>query len=89
MAAKKAFAPSDFLAKADGGRTISNYAKDQVIFSQGEAADAVFYIQTGKVKITVLSEQGKEAVVAVLGPTSSAAREPWRDSRGAWPQPRQ
>jgi CRP/FNR family cyclic AMP-dependent transcriptional regulator len=69
VAAKKAaFKSSDFLAKADGGRTISKYAKDQVIFSQGEAADAVFYIQTGKVKVAVVSERGKEAVVAVLGP---------------------
>jgi CRP-like cAMP-binding protein len=69
MAAKKAaFSSSDFLATADGGRTISTYAKDQVIFSQGEAADAVFYIQSGQVKVAVVSEQGKEAVVAVLGP---------------------
>jgi CRP-like cAMP-binding protein len=67
-ATKAAFAPSDFLAKAGGGRTISKYVKGQVIFSQGEAADAVFYIQTGKVKVAVVSERGKEAVVAVLGP---------------------
>ncbi len=69
MAAKKpAFSSSDFLAKADGGRTISAYPKDQVIFSQGESADAVFYIQSGQVKVAVVSEHGKEAVVAVLGP---------------------
>jgi CRP/FNR family cyclic AMP-dependent transcriptional regulator len=69
VAAKKAaFKSSEFLAKANGGRTISRYAKDQVIFSQGEAADAVFYIQTGEVKVAVVSERGKEAVVAVLGP---------------------
>ena len=65
---KPAFKSSDFLAKAAGGRSISRYAKDQVIFSQGESADAVFYIQTGQVKIAVISEQGKEAVIAVLGP---------------------
>jgi CRP/FNR family cyclic AMP-dependent transcriptional regulator len=65
---KPAFDPSEFLAKADGGRTISKYIKNQVIFSQGESADAVFYIQTGKVKVAVVSEHGKEAVVAVLGP---------------------
>ena len=52
----------------DGGRTVSNYRKDETVFLQGDPADAVFYIQKGKVKITVLSEQGKEAVVAVLGP---------------------
>jgi CRP/FNR family cyclic AMP-dependent transcriptional regulator len=68
VANERAFSPSEFLAKANGGRTISTYAKDQLIFSQGEAADAVFYIQTGKVKVAVVSEQGKEAVVAVLGP---------------------
>ena len=43
------------------------YRKDQVVFSQGDPADAVFYIQKGKVKVTVVSEQGKEAVVAILG----------------------
>ena len=61
------FDPHAFLAKADGGRAISKYQKDQTVFSQGEAADAVFYIQQGKIKITVVSEQGKEAVVAILG----------------------
>src|SRR6266702_3948875 len=64
---KPEFDPQAFLAKADGGRTISKYQKDQTVFSQGEAADAVFYIQQGKIKITVVSEQGKEAVVAILG----------------------
>ncbi len=66
-ARKPVFDPKAFLAKADGGRTISKYRKDQTVFAQGEAADAVFYIQQGKIKITVLSEQGKEAVVAILG----------------------
>jgi CRP/FNR family cyclic AMP-dependent transcriptional regulator len=66
-ARKPVFDPKAFLAQADGGRTISKYRKDQIVFSQGEAADAVFYIQQGKIKITVLSEQGKEAVVAILG----------------------
>jgi CRP-like cAMP-binding protein len=60
------FDPEAFLAKADGGRTVSAYLKDQIVFLQGDPADAVFYIQKGKVKISVLSEQGKEAVVAVL-----------------------
>ena len=45
-----------------------NIRKDQIVFSQGEVADAVFYVQQGKVKLTVVSEQGKEAVVAILGP---------------------
>jgi CRP/FNR family cyclic AMP-dependent transcriptional regulator len=62
-----AFDPRFFLAKIGDGRTISKYRKDQVVFSQGDTADAVFYIQRGKVKLTVVSEQGKEAVVAILG----------------------
>jgi CRP/FNR family transcriptional regulator, cyclic AMP receptor protein len=61
------FDPKSFLAKVGEGRTISKYRKDQVVFSQGELAEAVFYIQKGKVKVTVVSDQGKEAVVALLG----------------------
>ena len=56
-----------FLSKVNGGRAISDYRKDQIVYRQGEAADSVFYVQSGKVKATVVSEQGKEAVVAVLG----------------------
>ena len=69
MATKRSprFDPKSFLAKVGEGRTISKYRKDQIVFSQGELADAVFYIQKGKVKITVVSDQGKEAVVALLG----------------------
>ena len=62
-----AFDPAAFLAKVGEGRTITKYRKDRIVFSQGDAADAVFYIQKGKVKITVVSEHGKEAVVAILG----------------------
>jgi CRP-like cAMP-binding protein len=61
------FDPKIFLGKANGGRTISNYRIDQIVFSQGEPADSVFYIHEGKIKVTVISEQGKEAVVAILG----------------------
>lgn len=61
------FDPRAFLAKVGAGRSISKYRKNQVVFSQGEPADAVFYVQKGKVKITVVSQQGKEAVVAILG----------------------
>ena len=62
-----AFDPKVFLATVNGGRSISKYRMNQKVFSQGTPADAVFYIQKGKVKVTVVSEQGKEAVVAVLG----------------------
>ncbi len=61
------FDPKAFLSKVNGGRTVSAYRKNQIVYSQGHPADSVFYIQTGKVKKTVLSEQGKEAVVAIMG----------------------
>ena len=61
------FDPKTFLARADVGRSISQYRINQVVFSQGYPADSVFYIHHGKVKLTVVSEQGKEAVVAILG----------------------
>ena len=65
---KASFDPKIFLAKVGEGKTVSKYRKDQIVFSQGDVADAVFYVQQGKVKLTVVSEQGKEAVVAILGP---------------------
>jgi CRP/FNR family transcriptional regulator, cyclic AMP receptor protein len=65
--AKLAFDPELFLVTVDGGRTRMDYAKGGAVFAQGDPADAVFYIQKGKVKIVVTSEQGKEAVVAILG----------------------
>jgi CRP-like cAMP-binding protein len=65
---KATFDPKIFLAQAGEGRSISKYRKGQIIFSQGQVADAVFYVQQGKVKLTVVSEQGKEAVIAILGP---------------------
>jgi CRP-like cAMP-binding protein len=64
---KIAFDPAVFLATVNGGRAKSNYREGATIFSQGDAADAVFYIHKGKVKIVVTSEHGKEAVVAILG----------------------
>jgi CRP/FNR family cyclic AMP-dependent transcriptional regulator len=56
-----------FFETAAKGRSISTHRKNEIIFSQGDAADAVFYIKKGKVKVTVVSKQGKEAVVALLG----------------------
>jgi CRP/FNR family transcriptional regulator, cyclic AMP receptor protein len=64
---KSSFDVKAFLANADGGGTVSTYEKGQIVFSQGDLADAVFYVQDGKVKVTVVSEKGKEAVVAVHG----------------------
>jgi CRP-like cAMP-binding protein len=62
-----AFHARDFLANIGEGRTIAKYRKGQRVFSQGDIADSVFYIQKGKVKVTVVSEHGKEAVVAIRG----------------------
>ena len=65
---QNAFDPKKFLGTVNGGlRSLTKYRKGAVIFSQGEPANAVFYIQKGKVKIVVTSDQGKEAVVAILG----------------------
>lgn len=64
---KPPFDPESFLARVGEGRSISSYAKDQIVFTQGDAADAVFYTQRGKVKVSVVSEQGREAIVAILG----------------------
>jgi len=61
-----AFNPQTFLSKVGTGKTTLPSPKKQVLFSQGDAADAVFYIQGGKVKLTVVSQQGREAVVAIL-----------------------
>jgi CRP/FNR family transcriptional regulator, cyclic AMP receptor protein len=62
------FDPKDFLAKVGEGKTVIEFQKNQKVFSQGDVADTVFYIQNGKVKLTVISEHGKEAVVAILEP---------------------
>jgi CRP/FNR family cyclic AMP-dependent transcriptional regulator len=62
------FDPKTFLAKVGDGKTVSKYQKGQIVFLQGDVADAAFYIQKGKIKLTVVSERGKEAVIGVLGP---------------------
>src|SRR6187399_2982564 len=62
------FDPKAFLAKVGEGKTIREFRKDEVVFAQGDVASTVFYIQKGRVKVVVISEQGKEAVVGILGP---------------------
>jgi CRP/FNR family transcriptional regulator, cyclic AMP receptor protein len=66
MKTNPVFDPKLFLAKVGKGRTITDYLKNQTIFSQGDLADSVFYIQKGNVKVTVVSARGREAVVAIL-----------------------
>jgi CRP/FNR family transcriptional regulator, cyclic AMP receptor protein len=63
---KDLFDPRAFLRRAEAGKTIEKYVRNERIFSQGEVADTVFFIQKGKVKITVLSEHGKEAVIGIF-----------------------
>jgi CRP-like cAMP-binding protein len=60
------FDPQEFLASTDGGRSVARYRRGQSVFQQGDAADAVFYIQKGKVQITVVSAQGKEGVIGIM-----------------------
>jgi CRP/FNR family transcriptional regulator, cyclic AMP receptor protein len=62
------FDPKAFLASVGEGRRVVTAHEGEVVFAQGDPADALFYIQKGKVKVTTLSRQGKEAVVAILGP---------------------
>lgn len=68
VAAKKSieFDPKIFLSTIDGGRRIAVFPKKRTIFSQGDSSDAVFYIQKGKVRLTVVSGSGKEATIGIL-----------------------
>ena len=70
MAIKKspALSAESFPEQTGKGRSTAKYRKNQVVFSQGDPANAVFYIQKGKLKVTVVSDRGKEAVAAILGP---------------------
>ena len=66
MASQDAFDPHTFLAHVGAGRTLATHRQQSPIFAQGDLDDAVFYIQRGQVKLTVVSAQGKEAVIAIL-----------------------
>jgi len=71
---QSSFNPSAFLADADNGRSITKFRKNQIVFSQGEPADAVFFVQKGKVRVSVVSDRGREAVVSVLGPMNFSVK---------------
>ena len=60
------FDPKTFLSVINGGRKIATLSKKQTIFAQGDSSDAVFYLQEGKVKLTVVSKIGKEATIGIL-----------------------
>jgi CRP-like cAMP-binding protein len=64
--AKDLFDPGAFLAKVGAGKSISELQKGDIVFAQGDVADTVFYIQKGKIKLVVVSEEGKEAIVGIL-----------------------
>jgi CRP-like cAMP-binding protein len=65
-AKRRKFDPHAFLATIDGGRTIATVPKKRTIFAQGDSSDAVFYIQRGRVKLTVVAKNGKEATIGIL-----------------------
>jgi CRP-like cAMP-binding protein len=67
--------PEAIIAKLNGGRSEAKYQKDQTVFSQGDPADGVYYVQSGKLKVLVVSKTGKEAVVAILPPGSFCGEE--------------
>jgi CRP/FNR family cyclic AMP-dependent transcriptional regulator len=69
------FNPEAFLSQAGLGRSIVRLDKGQALFSQGDPADAVFYVQTGKIKLLVVSKSGKEATIALLGPGDFVGEE--------------
>jgi CRP/FNR family cyclic AMP-dependent transcriptional regulator len=66
--AKAPFDVQVFLAKMGAGKTILDFTKGQNVFEQGDVAETVYYIQKGRIKLTVLSDQGKEAVVGIMEP---------------------
>jgi CRP/FNR family transcriptional regulator, cyclic AMP receptor protein len=65
---KGTLVPQNFLARAVAGKTVLDFRKHQIVFSQGEVAETIFYLQKGRVKLSVISEQGKEAVVGIVLP---------------------
>ena len=88
------FDPAAFLAHADLGRRIIDMKPDQTFFAQGDPADSVFYLQSGRAKLTVVSHEGKEAKVTLLSVSythlcSSAANRESRENSGLigkhWP----
>jgi CRP-like cAMP-binding protein len=72
---KPVFRPSAFLARTGLGRTILDLKKGQTVFSQGDVANAVFYVQKGKIRLTVISKRGKEATISLLGSGSFLGEE--------------
>jgi CRP-like cAMP-binding protein len=74
---RKSFSLMSFLNEAGEGRAIEKYSMHQVVFSQGDPAGAVFYVLKGQVKVAIVSERGKEAVIAIHGANSFLAKGVW------------
>jgi len=83
----QAFDPKEFLAQVGEGKTILEFRKDEIVFAQGDVANTVFYIQKGRVKFVVISEQGKEAVVGILEPGQFFGEGTWTDWSGVLNNP--
>jgi CRP-like cAMP-binding protein len=86
---KTAFDAQLFLQSVGASRRVEEFRKKQAIFSQGEPADSVMYVQKGSVKLTVVNESGKEAVVAIFGPGTSWEKGAWQARHFAWGRPQQ
>jgi CRP/FNR family cyclic AMP-dependent transcriptional regulator len=80
---RRDFDPHVFLATIGEGRKIARFQKKQTIFAQGDSADSVFYVQTGKVKLTVVSNTGKEATIGILDDGYFLVKLAWWASRFA------
>jgi Cyclic nucleotide-binding domain len=81
---KGAFDAQVFPESVGASRRVAEFRKKQTIFSQGEAANSVIYVQKGSVKFTVVNESGKEAVVAIFGPRDFLEKEAWRVRQFVW-----
>ena len=88
MASKRplAFSSTVFHKKFRAGMTVRNYRDNEVVFSQGDAADAVFYIQSGTVKLTVASTRSKKAIIAVLRGVAFLAKAAWEGNLYGFPR---
>jgi len=84
----RGFDPNSFLAIIGDGRKILAVTKKQTIFTQGDKADAIFYVQKGRVRLTVVSKAGKEATIGLVSEGSSLVRDPWRVRFCVWAPPR-
>jgi CRP/FNR family transcriptional regulator, cyclic AMP receptor protein len=81
---KSTFDPQVYLESVGASRKVAEFRKRQALFSQGEAADTVMYIQKGSVKLTVVNENGKEAVVAIFGSGDFFGEGDWQARPFAW-----